>query len=317
MPDLIRFYRDHRDDGLRLVLVSADDEENRAEVARVLAEAGLPADALSLIKRGDDMKFINGLDRHWSARCRHRSCSTGAAASAARGLARSPIARSSSAPPVCWRRRRPRPQTWKEKAMTFAPFVLATTLSLAGVLPIGKPAPESHTKMKNAVDGKLLSIADVTGKAGTLVIFTCDHCPFARGWEGRIVELGNAYAKKGVGVILINANDPSEHEEDGFAGMQARAKSANMQVPYVVDETSNVARAFGATVTPEVVPVRLSRQARLSRRRRRQPQGRGPGAKALPADALDAVVSGKPPARTGDQEPRLQHQVPPVVVARA
>jgi thiol-disulfide isomerase/thioredoxin len=66
MPDLIRFYRDHREDGLRLVLVSADDEENRAEVARVLAEAGLPAEALSFIKGGDDMKFINGLDRHWS-----------------------------------------------------------------------------------------------------------------------------------------------------------------------------------------------------------------------------------------------------------
>jgi thiol-disulfide isomerase/thioredoxin len=66
MPDLIRFYRDHRGEGLRLVLVSADDEENRAEVARVLAEAGLPADTLSFIKRGDDMKFINGLDRHWN-----------------------------------------------------------------------------------------------------------------------------------------------------------------------------------------------------------------------------------------------------------
>jgi len=65
MPDLIRFYRDHRQDGLRLVLVSADDEENRGEVVRVLAEAGLPADALSFVKRGDDMKFINGLDRRW------------------------------------------------------------------------------------------------------------------------------------------------------------------------------------------------------------------------------------------------------------
>jgi len=66
MPDVIRFYRDHREGGLRLVLVSADDEENRAEVARVLAEAGLPGDAVSFIKRGDDMKFINGLDRRWS-----------------------------------------------------------------------------------------------------------------------------------------------------------------------------------------------------------------------------------------------------------
>jgi len=66
MPDLIRFFRDHRGNGLRLVLVSADDEEDRDKVARVLAEAGLPADALSFIKRGDDMKFIDGLDRHWS-----------------------------------------------------------------------------------------------------------------------------------------------------------------------------------------------------------------------------------------------------------
>ena len=49
------------------------------------------------------------------------------------------------------------------------------------------------TKMKN-VDGKQLSIADVTGKAGTLVIFTCNHCPFAKDWEQRIVELGNSYA---------------------------------------------------------------------------------------------------------------------------
>jgi thiol-disulfide isomerase/thioredoxin len=66
MPDVIRFYRDHREGGLRLILVSADDEENRGEVARVLAEAGLPADTVSFIKRGDDMKFIDGLDRHWS-----------------------------------------------------------------------------------------------------------------------------------------------------------------------------------------------------------------------------------------------------------
>jgi peroxiredoxin len=180
--------------------------------------------------------------------------------------------------------------------MTFAPLVLATALSMAGVLPIGKPAPESNTKMKNAVDGKSISIADVTGKAGTLVVFTCDHCPFARGWEGRIVELGNAYVKKGVGVILINANDPSEHEEDGFAGMQARAKSANMQIPYVVDETSNVARAFGATVTPEVFLFdrrgKLAYHGTVDDNRKEPDKVQNHYLK----DALDAVVSGKPPA---------------------
>ena len=52
-------------------------------------------------------------------------------------------------------------------------------------------------------------------------------------------------------MILINANDPAKYNEDGWAEMQARAKSAGDQVPYVVDETSGVARAFGASVTPE------------------------------------------------------------------
>jgi thiol-disulfide isomerase/thioredoxin len=66
LPDVIRFYRDHRGDGLRLVLVSADDEDARAEVAQVLAAAGLPAGTPSFIKTGDDMRFIDGLDKRWS-----------------------------------------------------------------------------------------------------------------------------------------------------------------------------------------------------------------------------------------------------------
>ena len=64
MPDLLRFYRDNRARGLRLVLVSADDETERAEVERVLAAAGF--DGPAFIKRGDDMAFIDGLDRRWS-----------------------------------------------------------------------------------------------------------------------------------------------------------------------------------------------------------------------------------------------------------
>src|SRR5947199_2671745 len=112
------------------------------------------------------------------------------------------------------------------------------------------PAAVAKTKMKN-VDGKMLSIAEVAGKAGTLVVFTCNHCPFAKAWEERIVELGNEYAAKGVGVILVNANDPTLNPDDGFEGMQAHAKSRGMKIPYVVDESSGVARAFGASVTPE------------------------------------------------------------------
>jgi len=92
------------------------------------------------------------------------------------------------------------------------------------------PAAVAKTKMKN-VDGKMLSIADVSGKSGTLVVFTCNHCPFARAWEERIVELGNTYAGRGIGVVLVNANDPTMHAEDGIEGMQERAKARGMKFP--------------------------------------------------------------------------------------
>jgi thiol-disulfide isomerase/thioredoxin len=63
MPDLMRFYRDHRARGLRLVLISADDDDQRAEVARVLAALGF--DGQAFIKHGNDMTFIDAFDRNW------------------------------------------------------------------------------------------------------------------------------------------------------------------------------------------------------------------------------------------------------------
>lgn len=182
-------------------------------------------------------------------------------------------------------------------AATSAATSVATSVAAEpdGPLPLGAKAPMATTKMKN-VDGKMVTIADVTGKAGTLVIFTCNHCPFAKGWEQRIVEIGNSYAKKGLGVILINANDPAKHEEDGFAEMQTRAKSRGLQVPYVVDETSAVARAFGASVTPEVFL--FDKNGKLAYHGAIDDNHKDPEKvqKRYLKDALDAVLAGKPPA---------------------
>ena len=167
----------------------------------------------------------------------------------------------------------------------------------AGGIAIGSkvPAAVAKTKMKN-VDGKMLSIADVTGKAGTLVVFTCNHCPFAKAWEERIVELGNTYAGKGVGVILVNANDPAMHPDDGFEEMQARAKSRGMKVPYVVDDTSGVARAFGASVTPEAFLFdkagKLAYHGTIDDNRQEPDKVKARYLK----DALEAVAAGKKPA---------------------
>jgi len=117
-------------------------------------------------------------------------------------------------------------------------------------LAIGSAIPMADAAMQG-VDGKTHTIASERGKKGTLVIFACNHCPYVKAWEERMVALGNQWRSKGVGVIAINANDPEAFPEDDLAGMQARAKQRGMKYAYVMDGTSDVARAFGATRTPE------------------------------------------------------------------
>lgn len=134
-------------------------------------------------------------------------------------------------------------------------WALVVALSITGsafALSIDDKVPATATNVKmKGVDGHELSIADVAGKSGTLVVFSCNHCPFVKAWQGRIASIGNAAAGKGVGVIVINSNDPTEYPEDSYGEMQARAKQLGFTFPYVVDATSGVARAFDATRTPE------------------------------------------------------------------
>ena len=120
----------------------------------------------------------------------------------------------------------------------------ATPLALGGM------APLANVRMMN-VDGKEVTLADVRGKKGTLVVFTCNACPWAKAWHSRIVALGNKSAKRGIGVIAINPNDPAVAADDDYGPMKDNAKKSKMAFPYVVDGTSDVARAFGATRTPE------------------------------------------------------------------
>jgi len=115
---------------------------------------------------------------------------------------------------------------------------------------IGDEIPAPNQKMKN-VDGRELSIAKISGTNGTLVIFSCNSCPWVKAWQDRIVAIGNEYSKKGIGVVAINSNDPNVKAEDSYAQMQQVAKSKGYEFPYVVDVTSDIARAFDATRTPE------------------------------------------------------------------
>ena len=132
-----------------------------------------------------------------------------------------------------------------------AGLALALTAGSARAdLVIGDAVPMKDVKM-TGVNGKSVSLADVAGKKGTLVVFTCNHCPWAKMWQTRVTEIGNAAGKAGIGMVAINANDPAEYPEDNMDGMKQRAKQLGIKFPYVIDATSDVARAFGATRTPE------------------------------------------------------------------
>lgn len=129
--------------------------------------------------------------------------------------------------------------------------LLGAGLGACLALGIGDPIPSADLAMKN-VDGREVAIKDVAGPKGTLVIFSCNHCPYVKAWEARLVALGNDAVTRGVGVIAINSNDPSSFPEDGFEAMKEKAAARGYAFPYVVDAgSSRLARAFGASHTPE------------------------------------------------------------------
>jgi peroxiredoxin len=106
-------------------------------------------------------------------------------------------------------------------------------------------------KLKN-IDGKHVSLSDYSDAKGFVVIFTCNHCPYAVAYEDRIIELDQKYKKKGFPVIAINPNDPAIVPGDSFEGMQKRAKEKGFTFPYLFDAKQEVYKNFGATKTPHV-----------------------------------------------------------------
>ncbi|MGB0524715.1 MAG: thioredoxin family protein [Flammeovirgaceae bacterium] len=105
--------------------------------------------------------------------------------------------------------------------------------------------------LKN-IDGKMVSLASYKKAKGFIVTFTCNHCPYAKLYEDRLIELHNKYASKGYPVVAINPNDVTKQPEDSFENMKKRAKEKGFPFAYLYDETQEIATAYGATRTPHV-----------------------------------------------------------------
>jgi len=117
-------------------------------------------------------------------------------------------------------------------------------------------------KLKN-VDGKMVSLADFKDAKGFIVIFTCNHCPYAKAYEDRIVALDKKYKEKGYPVIAINPNDPEVNADDSYENMIVRAKEKGFTFPYLFDDGQKVYPEFGATRTPHVYILKKSKNKNI------------------------------------------------------
>lgn len=174
-----------------------------------------------------------------------------------------------------------------------AVLLLSPLARATDALEIGASAPMTDVAMVG-IDGQAVSIADVAGEHGTLVIFSCYHCPWVKAWDDRMTALGNEFQQRGIGVMLINSNDPDRYPADNMDNMRKQAADKGYEFPYVIDDTSDVGRAFGATRTPEVflfdADMRLVYHGVIDDNARAPERVQ----QNYLRDALEAVVSGTP-----------------------
>lgn len=118
----------------------------------------------------------------------------------------------------------------------------------APVCDFGRQAPDFQLP---ATDGRTLTLADVRGPKGTLVMFICNHCPYVLAILPRLVDEVRAIQALGFGVVAISSNDVAAYPEDSFDKMRELAAARAFSFPYCYDESQVVARAYDAVCTPD------------------------------------------------------------------
>lgn len=137
------------------------------------------------------------------------------------------------------------------KRIGFFALIMGVLMSFTN--PTGYKVGDKATDFKlKSVDNKMYSMADYKDAKGFIVIFTCNHCPFAVKYEDRIIDLAKRYKSKGYVLLAINPNDPAAQPEDSFELMQKRAKEKKFTFPYLFDEGQKIYPQYGATKTPHV-----------------------------------------------------------------
>ncbi len=158
-------------------------------------------------------------------------------------------------------------------------------------MPVGTKAPVFSLP---GVDGKTYSLESFADAKLLVVVFTCNHCPYAQALEPRFIELQCDYAARGVRLVGISSNDDKAYPEDSFAKMQERAKNHGWNFPYLHDESQSVARAYDAACTPDIFVFDAERKLRYNGRCDDNWKEPDKVQKRELRHALDLLLAGKP-----------------------
>jgi len=140
-------------------------------------------------------------------------------------------------------------------------FLLAVNMYAGDGYKVGDQAADF--KLKN-VDGKFVSLADYPNAKGFVVVFTCNHCPYAVAYQDRIIALDKEYKDKGYPVIAINPNDPAVQPDDSYDAMVIRSREKGYTFPYLYDPSNTIYRTYGATNTPHAYVLKKEASGQLT-----------------------------------------------------
>lgn len=119
----------------------------------------------------------------------------------------------------------------------------------SNMLPLGTKAPDFE--LLDTVSDQKLSLNNLKGEKGTVVLFICNHCPFVIHVNPEISKLGKAYQAKGINFVAISSNDVENYPQDAPHLMKEKAQEMDYTFPYLYDETQEVAKAYDAACTPD------------------------------------------------------------------
>lgn len=161
------------------------------------------------------------------------------------------------------------------------------TLAIGAVAPaFGLPDTEGSTWTEAVGEGT----------QATVIVFTCNHCPYALAWHERIADAARDYADRGVRFLAINSNDADRYPRDSPEAMRSRVSAEDWPMPYLHDASQEVARAYEAKTTPDIFV--LDSQRRLRYRGAPDADYEDPSLRAAwLRDALNAVLAGDEPER--------------------